>query len=696
MRYRSFWSIVLTMLFHYAGAQVAPDTSIATLEEVVIKAFEHHHLPGNMPSFVKMIDPNNSDRYNKTSLVHAFNTLAGVRMEERSPGSYRINIRGSSLRSPFGVRNVKVYWNDIPVTDAGGNTYFNQFAFNNFSIIEVAKGPAGSLYGAGTGGLILLRNFDAWKPGVALEYVRGSYGLHNLLAAADFGSPANKNRLTFSHNSAEGYRIHSAMRRSNVSWQSQLKASEKQTLTASFMYTHLWYQTPGGLTFNEYITQRRAARPAAGGFPSATDARAAIDQKNFITGITHHYTLHPRLTNITTVFGVVHQVKNAAIRNYERRQEPGMGGRTVFHWKPIKATAKNQTLQVVWGAEYQQGNYNIVVSKNRQGNPDTLLTNDDIRNTNAYTFAQLDWSSANGWLLSAGVSINQTQVRFQRLSNYPVVEQNRTYRNEWAPRWVISKQLLPSFYVGAILSRGFSPPTLAELLPSTGIISTTLEAEYGWNKELTFSYRKRNMNRQLYVDVNGFLFQLRDALVQRRDAGGADFFVNAGEVKQKGIETSIQYWQFRQGFITQWHIKLDHSFHHFRYGDFRQGNNDFSGKQVPSVPKHSLALLADMQWQRGFYSQLTYYYCAPIYLNDANTALADDWHLLSVRMGWKHKTKAGHTFNIYAGCDNLLNELYSLGNDINAAGGRFYNAAPERNIYIGAALQWHKPNRGNQ
>jgi iron complex outermembrane receptor protein len=50
-------------------------------------------------------------------------------MEERSPGSYRLNIRGSSLRSPFGVRNVKIYYNNIPFTDPGGNTYLNSLAF---------------------------------------------------------------------------------------------------------------------------------------------------------------------------------------------------------------------------------------------------------------------------------------------------------------------------------------------------------------------------------------------------------------------------------------------------------------------------------------------------------------------------------------------------------------------------------------
>jgi len=149
-----FFSLILFIIPSFSQ-EVEPD-SLKQLDEVFIRAFEQNRKSRFSTASVKIIEHNNADRYNKNSLVNGFNTIPGVRMEERSPGSYRINIRGSSLRSPFGVRNVKVYWNDIPVTDPGGNTYFNQFAYNNFSSIEVFKGPAGSLYGAGTGGLILI------------------------------------------------------------------------------------------------------------------------------------------------------------------------------------------------------------------------------------------------------------------------------------------------------------------------------------------------------------------------------------------------------------------------------------------------------------------------------------------------------------------------------------------------------------
>src|SRR5687767_14936093 len=70
--------------------------SLKTLDEVTVRAFEQNRsLRSTSIASVKIIELNNGDRYNKTSLVSGFNTIAGVRMEERSPGSYRINIRGS-------------------------------------------------------------------------------------------------------------------------------------------------------------------------------------------------------------------------------------------------------------------------------------------------------------------------------------------------------------------------------------------------------------------------------------------------------------------------------------------------------------------------------------------------------------------------------------------------------------------------
>jgi len=64
--------------------------------------------------------------------------------------------------------------------------------------------------------------------------------------------------------------------------------------------------------------------------------------------------------------------------------------------------------------------------------------------------------------------------------------------------------------------------------------------------------------------------------------------------------------------------------------------------------------------------------------------------LLGCRIGWKTARPSKLKLNFYFGGDNLLNETYSLGNDINAAGGRYYNTAAKRNYYAGVAVQLNK------
>jgi iron complex outermembrane receptor protein len=682
--------VVLSFISCYSQEEFS-DTS-RTLEDVTIRAFEQNRKSKLTTASVKLIERNNADRYNKTSLVNGFNTVAGVRMEERSPGSYRINIRGSSLRSPFGVRNVKVYWNEIPITDPGGNTYFNQFVYNNFSYIEIFKGPAGSMYGAGTGGLVMLNNLDRWQPGTSLEYLTGSYNLQNIFASARFGTKENKNQLTYAHNQTDGFRIQTKMRRDNFSWMSQIKLSDKQQLTASVLFSDMYYQTPGALTLAEFLANPKLARPAGGGFPSAVNAHAAIFQKNITAGFTDIYNFNKSFKNITTLYGTFAQIKNSAIRNYERRNEPSYGGRTVFIYnkKPgIEYSGQQESsFQLVGGSEFQKGFFNTQVANNKNGNPDTLQTNDDINYTTYSFFIQGDLTINETWFINTGISLNKTKVAFTRLSRYPVLQQSRNYRNELAPRLSFKKVFTDNFFLKATVSRGFSPPTVAELLPSTGVISTDLEAEYGWNYEMTASYDL--FNRKLRLEATGFYFKLNRALVQRRDISGADYFVNAGDVKQKGIEFHSDYTLSTKipRMLDYIIIQADYTYNHFRYGSFKKGTDDFSGKTVPSVPANTFSVLTDINFQKGFYTNLTYYSASKIFLNDANTAIAEAYHLLGGRIGWKKTLKKKYKLNIYAGADNLLDETYSLGNDINAAANRFYNAAPRRNYYLGFSFQW--------
>ena len=62
--------------------------------------------------------------------------------------------------------------------------------------------------------------------------------------------------------------------------------------------------------------------------------------------------------------------------------------------------------------------------------------------------------------------------------------------------------------------------------------------------------------------------------------------------------------------------------------------------------------------------------------------------MFGARGGWR-RTLLGHLeTNVYAGLDNATNRRYSLGNDLNAFGGRYFQPAPGRAWYGGARLGW--------
>lgn len=411
-----FKLLIISNVFCQTQPSIKDSVVTGNLAEVVVRAYEQNKRLQDVPAAVSYIGQLSLNRYSNTNILPAVNTVSGVRMEERSPGSYRLNIRGSSMRSPFGVRNVKIYYNNIPFTDPGGNTYLNQLGFYNVQSLEIIKGPGSSLYGSGTGGVMLIESTSMGsKPGFNVNYSTGSYNLQNINASMRFGSDSFQNTISFQHQSSSGYRIHSKMKRDVFLWNTLLKTNKGGELTSTFLYGDLFYETPGALTQAEYNANQKAARPSTGTLPGAEQARAAIYQKAFFAGASYTQPFSDHWQNITSLYGAFTRLLNPTFRNYGRNHEPHFGGRTVFRYQ-------KQTLRSTWlwhtGAEVQQGFTTSRIYNNVNGSPGPLQTDDEIDNRQAFVFTQVSWQRA-GWTLTGGLSLNQLDVQFTRLSTVP-------------------------------------------------------------------------------------------------------------------------------------------------------------------------------------------------------------------------------------------------------------------------------------
>ena len=672
----------------YSEAQNPDSTSETQLPEVVIKAYEQNRRLKDIPAAVNYIGRQTLERFNPSSIVMAVNATPGVRMEERSPGSYRFNIRGSSLRSPFGVRNVKVYFNDIPITDPGGHTYLNQLGYYNFNSIEIIKGPGSSLYGAGTGGVLLVEGIsETQQPSVFAEYAMGSYGLQNVYGAFATGQGKWISRVGFQHQTADGYRNHSELKRNVLSWNSVFSPDEKHQLKTTFLYGDLFYETPGALTLDEFNSHPKMARPGGFGFPGAEQARASITQKSFLAGASYRQQFSSKWQNKTVAYGMFTELRNPTVRNYGKSSEPHLGARTAFTFQqPLGSAVFTGNI----GGEWQQGFPSVSVHKNVGGNPDSLQSYDEINNRQYFVFTQAALD-INNWIFSAGASWNKLRVRLERFQPASLGRQIRNFNNEIAPRFSVARKL-QNITVYTSVSKGFSPPTTAELTPSGSAINLDLNPEDGWNYDLGW---KAGFQNGLYVDVNAFRFTLNNTIVQRRDAGGGDYFVNAGKTNQHGIETYISYPLLQSSaFMEKTLLWLSHTWHDFHYKSFKQLTNDFSGKALPAEAPHTVATGFDFTATNGLLGNVSYYFSDKIPLNDANTEYASGYHLVSAKLGYEKWLRNGVRIKIFAGIENLLDQKYSLGNDINGFGGRYYNAAAGRNYYAALVVQWnyrHQP-----
>jgi iron complex outermembrane receptor protein len=109
---------------------------------------------------------------------------------------------------------------------------------------------------------------------------------------------------------------------------------------------------------------------------------------------------------------------------------------------------------------------------------------------------------------------------------------------------------------------------------------------------------------------------------------------------------------------------------------------------MPGAAPQVIVAGFDASTKGGGYLNITYNYTDKISLNDANTSYASSYSLLGARLGYKNIFHRKIKGEIFAGADNIFNTKYSLGNDINAAAGRYYNAAPGRNFYAGIIFKF--------
>jgi iron complex outermembrane receptor protein len=401
----------------------------------------------------------------------------------------------------------------------------------------------------------------------------------------------------------------------------------------------------------------------------------------------------------TTLYGSGTAIRTAAITDYERNTGLGTGGRTALSYRTALA---GHVLRLQGGGEFQGSFANGRSYQNRGGTPGALRYDDEIRTSTGFVYAQADYNLPADLLLTVAASYNRLRYHIARVSNALAQPSNyqfsRDFRPEVSPRVALLKEFGPNLSVYASLSTGFSPPTIEEIRPSDASLNRELQAERGTSYEV--GTRGNFLANWLKYEVNVFDFGLRQTVVSSTTDQGVVVFRNTGRTRQRGLEAALSGWLWceveeRPNFpddvfstgrgLRAW---ASYAYNNFRFGSYPSGSQDLRGNRLTGTTPHTLSAGLDFSERLGFYLNPNLSHQARVVLNDANTEEAPGYWVFGARGGWR-RTLAGHLeTDIYAGIDNATDRNYSLGNDLNAFGGRYFQPAPGRNWYSGVQLGW--------
>lgn len=676
---KKIYILLPTIFTAFLSAQKKDSAEL--ISEVQIDAYKKPAAFISSTKSVSVVSENLLNQNTPERMLESINQIAGARMEERSPGSYRISLRGSTLRSPFGVRNVKVYLDDFIFSDASGNTYFNVISPELIKKMEIYKGPESGDYGAVTGGTVLLKTSDSEKTSANLSL--GSYGTFN--QSFDFSKQLGKHFIEIFQNyyQTDSYREQSKVVRKQVFLKDNFQYSERGTLKAMILYADLDYQTPGGLTLEQMQLNRKQARPATKTVPGAEDQDAGIRNKMILAGLSNEYRFNSDFSHFILIQGSYVDFENPFITNFENRFEKNFALRTHLNYE------KNwDHIALAYRLGFEGGINDILIKNydnNRgvEGNPQNF---DKIKNTSGFYFLSQKLNIDEKLFTDISLSLNSNAYDWERL--FPRNENGKTrFKNQWLPNFGLSYLFAKGFSVRAKIGKGNSAPTNEEIRASDQQFNTSLRPEYGWNKEIGI---RKQFGNSLFIEGSYFDFRMKDAIVRRQNEAGQEFFVNSGATVQKGLEVLLESKNFnlKNDIFNYFKFRFSGSFYQFTFEDYRQNDNDFSGNDLTGVPRTTVNSLINFILFKKLSVDYSHFYTSKIPLNDANSVWSEPSVVGNIQFRFPFELDRTR-LNIFLQIQNLYNEDYVSGFDINAFGNRYYNPAAKRNFVFGVKVNFN-------
>ncbi|MFC1770227.1 TonB-dependent receptor family protein, partial [Nitrospirota bacterium] len=604
---------------------------VSELEQITVTATKTPRKVEEVSASVSIVTEEDIENSRGWNVGETLENLPGVQAESKN-GAYdtHIIIRGAGAKAQYGVREIMIMVDGIPITDPDSLTRLDMVDTSMIKRIEVVKGPNSTLYGANaSGGVInIITKSPLETQGFSLKT---SYGSKNSQAYHLQYSGSANDKL---------YYIISGTRRSTDSWRdwnkfdtSQFNArfnyiiDDDSDIDMTLSHTESNFQLPGSLTkeqFDEDPTQQTSdwvhngrysdVQRLALGYRTELDSGIELITKGYLQKW-HHY--HPVPTGIndggSTVFGMDFQ-SNITHSLFDKESTLSVGISTQrddkksdkYIYRDINTDIVNGKIVAVTPYTNSDEKGDLMKASTNTVDKWGIFIQDSIYLKEAtildiglrYDKASFDINSDvhNKW---SYITNNMGTSYF----NYVPVSETIDIKKDWSsvsPRVGINHALNDATHVYGSVSTGFQTPTQGEL--ETNI---DLAPQKALNYEVGIKGRLENGHS---YDVTTYYTTLKDEVIKLMDETGSSYFDNAGSTLHKGLEMSGSF--ILTDTLT---LGLGYTYSDFTFVEYVEMEKGYTGvtthvrdgNRIPLVPKDKYTVKLNYKRPGGFYSNLS-------------------------------------------------------------------------------------------
>lgn len=689
--YRLFCCFCFITVFLQAQSQTDAVADTAFLPLVLIKSASIQEQLQKIPSAVSLLNKEELNRGAPELLTASFNRKPGIYTQEGALNMSRITIRGIGARAQYGTNRVKAYFNEIPISSGDGESVINDIDLEAVERVEITKGPNSGLYGSGLGGVIHLfageSKLNQSFAKTAVDF--GSFGLLKRTVTIGHGDFSKNLFATYNHLQSDGFRENSGYDRKSFVFNGKINSGANSSFSFLGSFVRLKAFIPSSISETDFMNNPEIAAS------NWKQAQGFESYDRLLAGLAYTGKISEKIRNTTSLFVNYRDAYEPRPFDILKQQSFGIGARTRFNYEneffglPLKISLGGEFLN----ERYDGSNFeNLYTDFPGQGSVRGALFANVEQDRNYYNaFGQMNFEVSRKLKFTGGININTTDYSLTNLFAENSTEQEGKYRFKtvWSPRFAVLYQVSENKNLYANISKGFSVPTVDETLTPEGSINTNLRPETGWNYEIGF---KGSWIPGLYTEIALYSIRVSDLLVARRVAEDQYVGINAGRTNHDGVEVLVNY-QWKAFSSVSVNPYFSASFHRFRFDDFVDEGNDYSGNELTGVPGKTINFGIDIATDKGFSVYGNFMYVSEIPLNDANSKYTESYSLVDL--------KAVYTFHLFThletrltvGVNNLFNERYAVSILPNAIGfggsePRYYYPGNPRNYYAGAAVRY--------